>query len=212
MCLCHVVGFIILVYLLLQVKKTKQCTMASEEKIMQVGETQETPQAITITIVDPSALGNASLDSSLVASVETQDGSDPGSIVMVSGDGHDSKDILQTVTETHMGTEELPIISNISNPEEEDDEDETIVHETKLSESFDGGGEEGEIGEQYEAIGPHCLVCNLDLTSNDPDEQIPVFKTQTSTTQRRVAVFLSSLIGQKLTSRKVGCCAIFSTV
>ncbi|XP_063843544.1 uncharacterized protein LOC135090589 isoform X6 [Scylla paramamosain] len=180
--------------------------MASEEKILQVGEAQETPQAITITIVDPSTLGSTSLDPSLVASVEAQGGADPGSIVMVSGGG-DSKGILQTVTETHMGTEELPIISNISNPEEEDEEEEeTIVHETKLSESFDGGGDEGELGESFEeaeeAVGPHCLVCNIDLTSNDVDEQVPVFKTQTSTTQRRVAVFLSGLIGQKLTSRK----------
>uniref|UniRef100_A0A0P4W3F4 C2H2-type domain-containing protein n=1 Tax=Scylla olivacea TaxID=85551 RepID=A0A0P4W3F4_SCYOL len=180
--------------------------MASEEKILQVGEAQETPQAITITIVDPSTLGSTSLDPSLVASVEAQGGADPGSIVMVSGGG-DSKGILQTVTETHMGTEELPIISNISNPEEEDEEEEeTIVHETKLSESFDGGGDEGELGESFEeaeeAVGPHCLVCNIDLTSNDVDDQVPVFKTQTSTTQRRVAVFLSGLIGQKLTSRK----------
>ncbi|XP_045121774.1 zinc finger protein 184-like isoform X7 [Portunus trituberculatus] len=171
--------------------------MASEEKILQVGEAQETPQAITITIVDPSALGSTSLDPSLVA----QGGADQGSIVMVSG-AEDSKAILQTVTETHMGTEELPIISNISNPEEE----EMIVHETKLSESFDGGGEEGELGDSYEDVeepsGPHCLVCNIDLTTNDSDEQVPVFKTQTSTTQRKVAVFLSSLIGQKVTSRK----------
>ena len=178
--------------------------MASEEKIVGVGEAQETPQAITITIVDPSTLGSTSLDSSLVASVEGQSGDDPGSIVMVSG-GDDSKAILQTVTETHMGTEELPIISSISNPEEEE---ETIVHETKLSESFDGGGEEGEMGDSFEdaddPVGPHCLVCNIDLTSHDTDEQVPVFKTQTSTTQRKVAVFLSSLIGQKVTSRKVG--------
>lgn len=176
--------------------------MASEEKIMPVGEAQETPQAITITIVDPSALGNASLDSSLVASVETRDSSDPSSIVMVSGEEHDSKEILQTVTETHIGTEELPIISSISNPEEE--EDEAVVHETKLSESFECDETEAETGEVFESARPHCLVCNLDLTSVGSDDQIPVFKTQTTATQRRVAVFLSSLIGQKLTSRKVG--------
>ena len=188
-------------------QKTKPSTMDSEDekKILEVGQTPETPQAITITIVDPSALGGASLDSSLMASVESQDGSDPSSIVMVSGDAHSSKDILQTVTETHMGTEELPIISNISNPEEdEDDEDETIVHEPKLSESFEEGRDEAEMEEPYEAIGPHCLVCNIDLVSSESNEQIQVFKTQTSTTQRRVAIFLSSLIGQKLTSRKVG--------
>ncbi|XP_050720095.1 zinc finger and BTB domain-containing protein 17-like isoform X5 [Eriocheir sinensis] len=176
--------------------------MASEQKIVPLGEAREPPQAITITIVDPSALGNASLDSSLVASVETQDSSDPSSIVMVTGEEHDAKDIMQTVTETHMGTEDLPIISSISN--REDEEEDPIVHETKLSESYDGGEEETETEtrEAYESIGPHCLVCNLDLTSNESDEQVPVFKTQTTTTQRRVAVFLSSLIGQKLTSRK----------
>lgn len=177
--------------------------MASEQKIVPLGETREPPQAITITIVDPSALGNASLESSLVASVETQDASDPGSIVMVTEDEDGSKDVLQTVTETHMGAEELPIISSISNPEEE--EEEPIVHETKLPENFDSRGEEteAETREAYDSYGPHCLVCNVDLTPNESDDQVPVFKSQTTATQRRVAVFLSSLIGQKLTSRKV---------
>ncbi|XP_045600841.1 zinc finger protein 271 isoform X5 [Procambarus clarkii] len=187
--------------------------MASDKKIIdEVGESShDTPQAITITIMDPSALEATDLDSSLVTSVETQDDRHGTStLLVVPGDGHASisvehgaKNILQTVTETHMGTHELPVISNISNPEEETSEQNSI-HVTKTSQIIDEGeGVDEEDGEEPdESVGQHCLICNVDLPSEESTEPVLVFKTQTTTTQRKMSVFLGSLIGQKLTSRK----------
>nr|XP_053635882.1 zinc finger protein 37 homolog isoform X8 [Cherax quadricarinatus] len=189
--------------------------MASDEKILEeVGESShDTPQAITITIMDPSALETAPLDSSLVTSVQTHDTSHGTStLLMVPGGGqtsisvkHSAKDIIQTVTETHMGPRELPVISNISNPDEETSEESTI-HVTKTNEFVDereGEGVGDEDGEEAdEPVEQHCLICNIALPSDQSKESVPVFKTQTTTTHRKISVFLGTLIGQKLTSRK----------
>ncbi|KAG7165056.1 hypothetical protein Hamer_G004815, partial [Homarus americanus] len=191
--------------------------MSSEEKMLGEGEESphDTPQAITITIMDPSALETTTLDSTLVTTVQTHDTSHGTStLLMVPEEGHASisvkhgaKDILETVTETHMGTHELPVISNISNPEEEINEQSTIQVMTKTSEIIDEvegeGVEEGDDGEiADEPVGQHCLICNVDLPVEQSEESVLVFKSQTTTTQRKMAVFLGSLIGQKLTSRK----------
>ncbi|XP_071523979.1 uncharacterized protein [Panulirus ornatus] len=189
--------------------------MSSDEKIMEeMGETShDTPQAITITIMDPSALETTTLDSTLVTSVQTQDTTHGTStILMVPREGQPSisveqgeKDILQTVTETHMGTHELPVISNISNPEEETSEQSTIHVTTKTEVNEEGEGEvldEGEEEDTDDPVGQHCLICNVDMPPEHTEEPVPIFKTQTTTTQRKMAVLLGSLIGMKLTSRK----------
>lgn len=177
----------------------------SEEKILAVGESLDTPHAITITIMDPTALDNSSVDSTLVTTVQTENiGPETSSVLVVSGDGDGAKNILQTVTETHMGAEELPIISNISNPDHEMPKESYTKQDSKLLETFgDGDCEVGEIDEHDEPVGVHCLICNIDMPTIESEDKVQVFKSQTSTSHRRLAIFLGTLIGQKLTSRKV---------
>ncbi|KAK3866433.1 hypothetical protein Pcinc_028040 [Petrolisthes cinctipes] len=171
---------------------------------MAVGESHSTPHAITITIMEPSTLESSTLDSSLVTTVQAESsGPESSSVLVVSGDGQGAKNILQTVTETHMGAEELPIISNISNPDHEMPEESSNEQETKLLETFgDGECEMGEEEDPEEPLGVHCLICNIDMPTSESEEKVQVFKSQTSTSHRRLAIFLGTLIGQKLTSRK----------
>ncbi|KAK4299054.1 hypothetical protein Pmani_028644 [Petrolisthes manimaculis] len=175
-----------------------------EEKILAVGESPSTPHTITITIMEPSTLESSTLDSSLVTTVQAESsGPESSSVLVVSGDGQGSKNILQTVTETHTGAEELPIISNISNPDHEIPEESSNEQETKLLETFgDGECEMGEEEDPEDPLGVHCLICNIDMPTSESEDKVQVFKSQTSTSHRRLAIFLGTLIGQKLTSRK----------
>lgn len=192
--------------------------MSSEGKVLEEGREEpshETPQAITITIMDPSALETTTLDPTLVTSMQAQD-TDQGmsTLLVMPREGHRTKDILQTVTETHMGTQELPVISSISNTEEESEQS-TIQVAPKTQDDGEGEGilasvgetadeDEGEDGDDLgDPLGQHCLICNLEMTTTESEEPIQVFKSQTSTTHRKMAVFLGTLVGQKLTSRKV---------
>lgn len=189
----------------------------SDEKILEemcLGESQDTPQAITITIMEPSALETTTLDSSaLVTTVQAQD--DTGTLLVVPQQeehasisiGPDTKNILQTVTETHIGTSDIPVISSISNTEEELCEENTREVESNtlesISESFRNVDEEGD--ESDDLAQKHCLICNkrLPLSEESEEEPIPLFKSQTTTTERKLSFFLAGLIGQKLTPRRV---------
>ncbi|XP_047485367.1 zinc finger protein 808-like isoform X2 [Penaeus chinensis] len=191
--------------------------MSSEGKVLEEGREEpshETPQAITITIMDPSALETTTLDPTLVTSMQAQD-TDQGmsTLLVMPREGHRTKDILQTVTETHMGTQELPVISSISNTEEESQQS-TIQVMSKSQDDVEGEGilagvgeaadeEEGDEGDDLgDPLSQHCLICNFEMATNESEKPIPVFKSQTSTTHRKMAVFLGTLVGQKLTSRK----------
>ncbi|XP_037797583.1 zinc finger protein 287-like isoform X4 [Penaeus monodon] len=191
--------------------------MSSDGKVLEEGREEpshETPQAITITIMDPSALETTTLDPTLVTSMQSQD-TDQGmsTLLVMPREGHRTKDILQTVTETHMGTQELPVISSISNTEEESQQS-TIQVMSKSQDDGEGEGilasvgeaadeEEGDEGDDLgDPLSQHCLICNLEMATTESEKPIPVFKSQTSTTHRKMAVFLGTLVGQKLTSRK----------
>ena len=175
--------------------------MSSKEKVMESGEggvsSHDTPHAITIHIMAPSNLETSSIDSALVASVEAQDArqeDESSSLLVVPADGEDAisvsaKNILQTVTETHIGSEDLTVISNISSDQ---GNEQTIELGIKSDRKV--------VTEELEEdIGCHCLICNEELK----DETVSVFRSFTTTSHRKISIFLGIVVGQKLTSRKV---------
>ncbi|XP_064110725.1 zinc finger protein Xfin-like isoform X1 [Macrobrachium nipponense] len=173
--------------------------MSSDDKIMEgggEGSSHDTHQAITCTIhiMAPTDLGTNAIDSALVASVEAQDTrqESDSSLLVVPADGDDAinvsaKNIIQTVTETNIGSVDLPVISNINSDQVSEQSIELITKDEKHVEDIE------------EDIGCHCLICNEELQEQD---NISVFKSFTTTSQRKVSIFLGDLVGQKLTSRK----------
>ncbi|KAK7076669.1 hypothetical protein SK128_018762 [Halocaridina rubra] len=183
--------------------------MPSDEKSKEeedVSSNQKTPQAITITIMAPSALESPSYRSLVTSSAEMENNAEGNSsLVVVGGDGgtitvsESTKDLLQTVTETHMGTEDLPVISNIESAAEDTNEQSTIHLVTKNEQLDTDKGDECDENEGIEETsGCRCLICNSVLQ----DEVVPVFKSMTIASQRKVSVYLGNLVGHKLTSRK----------
>ncbi|XP_066939920.1 uncharacterized protein [Macrobrachium rosenbergii] len=174
--------------------------MSSDDKIMEgggEGSSHDTHQAITCTIhiMAPTDLGTNAIDSALVASVEAQDTrqESDSSLLVVPGDGDDAinvsaKNIIQTVTETNIGSVDLPVISNINSDQVTEQSIELVTKDEKHVEDI-----------IEEDIGCHCLICNEELQEQD---NISVFKSFTATSQRKVSIFLGDLVGQKLTSRK----------
>ncbi|CAL4159301.1 unnamed protein product, partial [Meganyctiphanes norvegica] len=175
---------------------------------------QDPPQAITITIMEPSSAYGETLDTQSISATNlnhnlssiVSSGSNAGTVFVVPRIGttgeiasstvnSKKEHVLQTSISKTQLEEELPVISNISNPEE-------VVNEGQdVTKGQVGDGEEGDI---VAASDPHCLICNKELPQNTEHDtmQVAIFQVQTTATQRKMSVLLGVLIGQKITSRK----------
>ncbi|XP_076064149.1 uncharacterized protein LOC143038601 isoform X1 [Oratosquilla oratoria] len=177
-------------------------------------------QAITITIMDPGSLDPSALDpgtlsGALVTTVEAQ--SEDATGFMVNEDGTivvQGDEGLHAVNDVSIALINSASDNTVTSLNQVPDSERTSsiikADNSSLSKRRDAlrkdfvsvSAAEEEEEDDDEEIGRHCFICNVDLPLENPDDSISVFKTQTTSSSRKVSVILSSLVGQTLTARK----------